>query len=825
EGRIYRLWEKSGFFNPDKLPGKKRRRPFSISMPPSNITGELHLGHALGFTIQDILTRYHRMKGQAALWLPGTDHAAIATQVVVEQALQQEGTSRQKLGREKFLKRVWQWKKQYGSRINEQTRRLGALPDWSRERFTMDEGMTLAVQTAFKKLYDQKLIYRGERIINWCPVCQTAISDLEVDHQETPGSLWYIAYPLADGSGKISVATTRPETMLGDTAVAVNPTDPRYKKLIGKNAKLPLMNREIPIIADPRVDKDFGTGAVKVTPAHDPLDFDLGQTHHLPSIQVIGQDGKITPAGHDFEGLTSVEARARVVEQLRAGGMIEREEDYVHAVGYCSRSNTVIEPLLSLQWFLKTKDMAKKAMATVRSGKIRIVPKRFAKIYFHWMENIRDWNISRQIWWGHRLPVYYKKDGRGKVVTKVSVKHPGRGWVQDEDTLDTWFSSGLWTFSTLGWPGRAKDLPRFHPTNVLVTGWDILFFWVARMIMFSEHFLGQPPFRTVYLHGIVLDAEGKKMSRSKANGVDPLIMVDRYGADALRMSLIVGNAPGQDFRFQEQKVAAYRNFANKLWNISRYILQHPRPIGSAKAATLADWWIISRLQQTTKALTKDIDTFDFSSAGQTLYAFVWHDFADWYLEASKLEKNVGVLYQVLETTLTLLHPFMPFVTEELWRQLTAGGSLLVHPWPKYAAGHVSKVAEKTFADLQKSVVALRNFRAHSALPGGVTGECVARGSVALLQALSGVSLRATDRLEVTSKFHEIFLGHTRFSFPIEYVDRYESWRTRERQWLETYIAKLEQRLGNEQFVEHAPAAVVAEEREKMAEAKQRLLEL
>ncbi len=826
ESDIYRAWEASGFFNPDKLPGAKKKT-FTISMPPPNITGELHVGHALGMTIQDVLIRYHRLLGEKALWVPGTDHAAIATQVVVERELRKEGFDRASLGRKKFLDRVWKWKELYGGKIVEQVKAMGASADWSRERFTMDEGLTQAVQTAFVKLYKDGLIYRGERIINWCSDCQTAISDLEVDHQDVPGKLWYIRYPLVDGSGTLTVATTRPETMLGDTAVAVNPKDERYAKMVGKNIRLPIADREIPIIADNRIDQTFGTGAVKVTPAHDPLDFDLGRDHKLPSIQIIGFDGKMTAeAGKDFSGLTPLKAREKVVDLLRESNILEKEEDYIHAVGFCSRTKTIIEPLVSLQWFMSMKPMAAKAMAAVRTKKITIVPERYEKVYFHWMENIRDWNISRQIWWGHRLPVWYAPTDVKHEQPKVSVEAPAAGWVQDDNTLDTWFSSGLWTFSTLGWPKKTKDLQRFHPTDVMETGWDILFFWVARMIMFSLYFTGEIPFKTVYLHGLILDEQGKKMSKSKGTGIDPLPIAEKYGMDALRMSLIIGNAPGQDFRLYEKKIEGYRNFANKLWNVARFTFLQPRPEGKVKPVSLADQWIDQRRKLLINTVTEALERLDLSAAGQALYDFVWHDFADWYIESSKVEPNIGLTYDVLETVLVLLHPFMPFITEHLWAQIRPGKMLMVASWPKKQAQRASPAVKK-FEALQQTVSALRNFKLHSQMPTTAPVRFVNSLSVEpqLLKTLSGVATEPLDRLTVTGGYHEIVLGEMRFHIPSEYVQKFESWRTKERQELEKYIATIEQKLANQQFVDHAPAAVVADEREKIAEAKRRLLEV
>ncbi len=829
ETDIYRRWEESGFFNPDKLPGK-RAKPFVISMPPSNITGELHIGHMLGFTIQDILIRYRRMAGERTLWLPGTDHAAISTQVVVERELRQQGIDRRRLGREKFLKKVWAWKEKYGQRIIEQTKRVGASADWSRERFTMDDQLTKAVQTAFVKLYQDGYIYRGERIINWCSDCQTAISDLEVDHQDIPGKLWHITYPLADGSGHITVATTRPETMLGDTAVAVNPKDARYTKLVGRRVCLPVVGREVPIIADRRVDQDFGTGAVKVTPAHDSLDFDIGHDHGLERVQVIGFDGKMTEAaGLEFAGLSVERARTKVVERLRHDGALEKEEDYIHAIGFCQRSNTPIEPLVSRQWFMRMKKLAQPAIEAVRRGKIKILPEHYTKVYFHWMENIRDWNISRQIWWGHRLPVWHQKSDTTHESPKVSLTKPGSSWVQDEDTLDTWFSSGLWTFSTLGWPENTADLKKFHPTDVMETGWDILFFWVARMIMFSLYFRKEIPFRTVYLHGLILDEGGKKMSKSKGTGLDPLPLAEKYGMDAMRMSLVVGNAAGQDFRLYEKKVESYRNFSNKLWNVARFALAKPRPRGPIKVASLADVWILSKLQDAIIEVTGSLKSYDFSRAGGWLYNFIWHDFADWYIEVSKVYPNPAVQYRVLETVLKLLHPFMPFVTEEIWSRICPDRLLLVEPWPKQVAQWVRPAEAGGFHLLQQTAIALRNFKTHSGLPAGAQGNYVdpheRKIDAALLRALTNVIVTLESRLVPLGAYKELYLGPTKFQFRAEFVDRFESWRAKERQAMESYVAGLEKKLAAAQFTSHAPAAVVDQEREKLAAARARLLEL
>lgn len=825
ESDIYRRWEASGYFNPDKLPNAKKRKPYVISMPPPNITGELHLGHALGITIEDIFIRFERMRGRAALYLPGTDHAAIATQVVVERALEKEGKRRADLGREAFLEEVWKWKESYGTRIVEQVKRIGASADWSRQRFTMDEGMSKAVQTAFVRLYRDKLIYRGQRIVNWCPVCQTAISDLEVDHEETPGTLWHIRYPLVDGSGSITVATTRPETMVGDTAVAVNPKDERYTGLIGKKILLPIVGREIPIVADHRIDPTFGTGAVKVTPAHDPLDYDIGQDNSLPSVTVIGYDGRMTKeAGALVAGSTTEQARQLVITELRQLELLEKEEDYRHSVSHCSRSKNVIEPLLSLQWFIKTKPLAEKAVEAVRSKKVAIVPERYEKTYFHWLENIRDWNISRQIWWGHRLPVWYSVKN-GKELVKVSITSPGEEWHQDTDTLDTWFSSGLWTFSTLGWPKKTADLKRFHPTQVLETGWDILFFWVARMMMFSLYFMDEVPFETIYLHGLVLDRDGKKMSKSKGTGIDPLPTADTYGMDAVRMSLIIGNAPGQDFRLYEEKIEGYRNFANKLWNIGRYI--STQPVTPRGELTDGDVWILHRLHEVQEKVTKHITEYQLSLAGQTLYDFLWHDVADWYIEYSKIQPNPDVLRHVWHTAIRLLHPFMPFITEALWVGLQEKELLMVADWPTTTPS-TSEDQERIerFQKMQQTIAALRIFRTASGLTAQDVGEVVAsEQDVRILMALSRTPVRSVDRLTVGAACVDIRLGQHVFHFPKRVVDAYATWQFKERQKLQQYIATIQKKLSNEGFVARAPEGVVAEERKKLAEAEQQLMSL
>jgi len=794
EKPIYKLWQKSGFFNPDKLPFKTKKA-FSMAMPPANVTGDLHIGHARYLTLQDIITRYHRMKQKKALWLPGTDHAGISTQVMVERLLKKEGVNRHQIGREKFLEHVWAWKEKYGNKISEQYKSMGASCDWSREHFTMDSDLTKAVQTAFINMFNDGLIYRDLRLTNWCPRCQTALSNLEVDYKEKESQLWYIKYPVVGTSSHfIRVATTRPETMLGDTAVAVNPNDKRYKKLVGKNVLIPLINRQIPIVTDKNVDMEFGTGAVKVTPAHDDLDFQIAKRSDLPVIRVIGLDGRMTKqATESFFGLKVMEARKKVLAKLKQHGFLEKTENYEKSMAYCQRCNSIIEPIATKQWFIKMDDLAKKAIEVVKKKKIKIIPVHFKKVYFHFLKNIRDWCISRQLWWGHQIPVWYCGDkslahekrigfaskvvpqvkkgktktyrlrrhdlkmgekivfenskskkifGQGvvinieeKKISKIDLKdkehhttyenierlikafkkhypkkkvtakakaylytykfypleekscaraiasikkpkkcpHCGQTDLkQDPDTLDTWFSSSLWTFSTLGWPASVKtsaggpnktgDLARFHPTDVMETGWDILFFWVARMIMMSLYHLKEIPFKTVYLHGLILDKNGKKMSKSKGTGVDPLVMTEKYGTDAIRLSLILGTSSGQDMKMYEQKIAGARNFCNKLWNIARFTFMNKRPKSKPKAKSLSDKWILSELNTLIKEVDQDFEKFRFSQVAEKLYEFTWHKFADWYLEISKLEKNHAITYHILEETLKLWHPFIPFIT-------------------------------------------------------------------------------------------------------------------------------------------------------------------
>ncbi|MDL2206452.1 valine--tRNA ligase [Eubacteriales bacterium OttesenSCG-928-N13] len=698
ETRLYEEWEQKGYFTPERVPGKK---PFVIMMPPPNITGQLHMGHALDTMPQDVLTRYHRMLGEPTLWLPGTDHASIATEVKIVDALKAEGLTKQDLGREKFLERAWEWKEEYGGRITRQLRRLGASCDWTRERFTMDAGLNKAVVEVFVRLYEKDLIYRGDRIINWCPVCKTALSDAEVEYEEQQTSLWHIKYPGPDGRD-IIVATTRPETMLGDTGVAVNPNDPRYDGLVGKTVTLPIMNREIPIVADDYVDLEFGTGAVKMTPAHDPNDFEVAMRHNLPLLRVLNDDGTMNEAAGKFAGMTRMDCRRAIVKELEELGLLVKTEPLTHNVGTCYRCHDTVEPLVSTQWFVKMKPLAEPAIDKAKSGELKFVPERFTKTYYNWMENIRDWCISRQLWWGHRIPAYYC-DSCGHTV--VARENPetcpkcGGAVRQDEDVLDTWFSSALWPFSTLGWPDETEDLKYFYPTSVMSSGYDIIFFWDARMIFSGLEQMGSLPFDTVLLHGLVRDEQGRKMAKSLGNGIDPLIMIDKYGCDALRFSLAMGVSPGSDIRMSEEKIESFRNFANKIWNASRFVLmnldgEQPIDVLSIPKDQLepSDRWILTRYQQAVRTVSQNLDALDLGLAAQKIYEFAWNEFCDWYIELCKTRLNGedaqakgvarAVLYHVLMGILKLLHPYMPFLTDEVYRYLPGSGpSIMIDRWP------------------------------------------------------------------------------------------------------------------------------------------------
>ena len=731
EDRIYDFWMKGKYFHAEVDPKKK---PYTIVIPPPNITGQLHLGHAMDETLQDTLIRWRRMQGYSALWLPGTDHASIATEAKIVEAMRKEGITKEEIGREKFLERAWAWKDQYGGRIVEQLKKLGSSCDWDRLRFTMDEGCNKAVNHVFKKLYDKGLIYRGERIINWCPHCKTSISDAEVVFEEKEGSFWHLRYPLSDGSGYIELATTRPETMLGDTAVAVHPDDELYKALVGKTVILPLVNKEIPIIADSYVEQDFGTGVVKITPAHDPNDFEVGLRHNLPVINVMDDGGVINENGGKYAGMPALEARKQIVKDLDEAGFLIKIEPIKHNVGTCYRCGTVVEPRVSTQWFVKMEPLAKPAIDAVKDGDIRFIPERMDKVYYNWMENIKDWCISRQLWWGHQIPAWYCECGEtivSETVPTVCPKCGGTHLTRDPDTLDTWFSSALWPFSTLGWPDNTEELKYFYPTNTLVTGYDIIFFWVARMIFSGLEHMGEVPFNTVFFHGLIRDAQGRKMSKSLGNGVDPLDVISVYGADALRFTLVTGNSPGNDLRFSEEKVSASRNFANKIWNAARFILMNieGKDIDCAlpKKLYTSDKWILNRFNNVTAAVTENLEKFELGMAVSKLYDFIWDDFCDWYIELAKIRMNGAdeesadsarrVLVWTMSNTLKLLHPFMPYITEEIWQTLPHDGeALIVAKWPEYDEALSFPQEAKNLENVMALIRAIRTRRNEMNVP-------------------------------------------------------------------------------------------------------------
>ena len=732
EDRIYKSWLDGGYFHAEADPAKK---PYTIVIPPPNITGQLHMGHALDETLQDILVRFRRMQGYCTLWLPGTDHASIATEAKIVEAMRKEGIKKEDIGREAFLERAWDWKAKYGGRIVEQLKKLGSSCDWQRERFTLDEGCSKAVREVFVRLYEKGLIYRGKRIINWCPHCRTSISDAEVEFSERDGYFWHVRYPFKDGSGYIELATTRPETMLGDTAVAVHPDDERYKALVGKTLILPLVGREIPLIADGYVERDFGTGVVKITPAHDPNDFEVGLRHNLEVINVMDDSGSINENGGKYAGMTGLEARKKIVEDLKEQGFLVKVEPIKHNVGSCYRCGTVVEPRVSTQWFVKMEPLAKPALEAVREGKVRFIPERFTKIYYHWMENIKDWCISRQLWWGHRIPAWYCRDC-GEIVVSRETPHKcpkcgSENLKQDEDTLDTWFSSALWPFSTLGWPDETPDFKYFYPTDTLVTGYDIIFFWVSRMIFSAIEQTGEVPFKTVLIHGLVRDEQGRKMSKSLGNGIDPLKIIGEYGADALRFMLAAGNSPGNDMRFSPDKVQASRNFANKIWNASRFIQMNidGRDVKNALPDKLAleDKWIVDLFNNTAKEVTANLERFELGIAVQKLYDFLWNEFCDWYIEISKIRLNSDdeaaaqnarqVLVWVMSGTVKLLHPFMPFITEEIWQALPHDGkTIMMAGWPEYDGKLSFAQASEEMGKIMDAVRAVRNRRSEMNVP-------------------------------------------------------------------------------------------------------------
>ena len=769
EDRIYKYWNDSGCF---KAEIDENKKPYTIVIPPPNITGQLHMGHALDETLQDILIRYKRMSGYSALWLPGTDHASIATEAKIVEAMKKDGVTKEDIGRDGFMERAWEWKKQYGGRIVEQLKKLGSSCDWSRERFTMDEGCNKAVKEVFVKLYEKGLIYRGERIINWCPHCLTSISDAEVEYEDQAGHFWHLRYKIKDSDEYLELATTRPETLLGDTAVAVNPEDERYKDLVGKTVILPIVHREIPIVADDYVEMDFGTGVVKITPAHDPNDFEVGLRHNLPVINVMTDDAKITDDYPKYAGMDRYEARKAIVADLEAEGALVKIEDYSHNVGTCYRCGTTVEPRVSKQWFVKMESLAKPAIDAVKNGETKFVPERFDKIYFHWLENIKDWCISRQLWWGHQIPAFYCDTCGEMVVTKENkavCPKCGKEMRQDPDTLDTWFSSALWPFSTLGWPDKTDDLKYFYPTNTLVTGYDIIFFWVVRMMFSGIEHMGEVPFKTVLIHGLVRDEQGRKMSKSLGNGIDPLEVIDKYGADALRFMLANGNSPGNDMRYSDDKVKAARNFANKLWNASRFIMMNlPEDFeikGLPENLTLEDKWIVSKFNTLTKEVNENLEKFELGVAASKIYDFIWDIYCDWYIELTKpriaeggetKETAQAVLVWVMQGMLKLLHPFMPYITEEIWQVLTnESGSIMVSSFPVYEEKYSFAKEEEDFSKVIDAIKAVRARRTEMNVPPSVKAKIFIETQYGELFSSCGLffeKLASASEIEVADKY-------------------------------------------------------------------------
>ncbi len=849
EDKWYQHWEQHGYF---KAEADSDKPPFTIVMPPPNVTGQLHMGHALDCTMQDILTRWRRMQGYNTLWLPGTDHAGIATQAKVEEQLRMEGTSKYDLGREKFLERVWLWKNQYGNRITHQLRKMGSSCDWSRERFTMDEGCSKAVREVFVSLYEQGLIYRDNYITNWCPHCHTTISDIEVEHKEKPGHLYYLKYPFTDGSGFIVVATTRPETMLGDTAVAVNPQDERYQAFIGKTLLLPVVNREIPVIADEYVDSEFGTGAVKITPAHDPNDFEVGRRHHLAEIKVMDRDARMTAEAGIYAGMDRWECRQALLKQLENEGILLKIEDRDHAVGHCYRCDTIIEPMVSEQWFVKMEPLAKPAIAAAREGRVEFVPARFTKIYLGWMENIRDWCISRQLWWGHRIPVWYCQDCGQTIVSKTDPeacsKCGSSNLEQDLDVLDTWFSSGLWPFSTLGWPEKTEDLACYYPTSVLVTGRDIIFFWVARMIFSGLANMQEVPFRQVFIHGLVLDALGRKMSKSAGNGVDPIEVIEKYGADSLRFMLVTGNTPGNDLRFRLERLEGARNFANKIWNASRFALMNladfdPKCQPQESELSLADLWIRGRLKTVAAEVTANLEKYELGEAARLLYEFIWDEFCDWYIEMAKpalygkaetsRTDSQYIIAQTLRQALELLHPFMPFITEEIWQKLPHdGSSIMLADWPHFEGlTEAEKAAAEQMGVLMEAVRAIRHIRSEMNVPLGKKAEAILvtasenlaafQKMQAYLETLAAVKVEfKTELAQAPEQSAHAAVKDLEIYLPLKgLIDLDKELARLQKELAETEkdLAKIQGKLNNEGFLAKAPPEVIAKEKDKAAE--------
>ena len=854
EERLYSKWMEKKYFHAE-VDGS--RKPFTIVIPPPNITGQLHMGHALDNTMQDILIRYKRMQGYNALWQPGTDHASIATEVKIIEKLKEEGTSKEELGRDGFLKRAWEWKKEYGGRIIGQLKKMGSSCDWDRERFTMDEGCNKAVTEVFCKMHEKGWIYKGSRIINWCPVCNTSISDAEVEYEEQAGHFWHIKYPLLDEDGQpsstefLEFATTRPETMLGDTAVAVNPEDERYRHLVGRKVLLPFVDRQIPIVADPYVDMEFGTGVVKITPAHDPNDFEVGKRHDLPEINIMNDDATINANGGKFRGMDRYEARAAIVKELEEMGLLVKVEDYSHNVGTHDRCKTTIEPLIKKQWFVKMDELIRPAVKAVKDGEIRLVPERMEKTYFNWTDNIRDWCISRQLWWGHRIPAYYCDKCGETIVAKEAPETCGKcgggHFTQDPDTLDTWFSSALWPFSTLGWPEKTEELDYFYPTDVLVTGYDIIFFWVIRMIFSGYEQMGEKPFHTVLFHGLVRDAQGRKMSKSLGNGIDPLEVIDQYGADALRLTLMTGNAPGNDMRFSYEKVEASRNFANKVWNASRFIMMNMEGKETGETAKdglePADRWILSKLNRLIKEVTDNMEHYELGVAVQKVYDFIWDEFCDWYIEMvkprlynsddkSSQDAALWTLKTVLSQALKLLHPYMPFITEEIYCSLQpAEESIMISPWPTYREEWDFEKEEKDIETIKEAVRGIRNVRTQmNVAPSRKAKVFVVSGNEEILASFeegrlffaslayaSEVILQkdkqgvGDDAVSVVIPGATLYIPFAELVDIAKEIDRLEKEEGR----LQGELARVNGMLNNEKFISKAPEAKIAQEKEKL----------
>ena len=850
EDRLYKSWLDKKYFHAKREADKET---YTIVIPPPNITGQLHMGHALDNTLQDILIRYHRMAGYDTLWLPGTDHASIATEAKIVEAMKKEGVTKEDLGREKFLERAWDWKAQYGGRIIEQLKKMGSSCDWDRERFTLDEGCNKAVNEVFCKLYEKGLIYRGERIINWCPHCLTSISDAEVEYEDQAGHFWHLRYPFKDGSGYLELATTRPETLLGDTAVAVNPNDERYKDMVGKTLILPLVHREIPVVADDYVEMDFGTGVVKITPAHDPNDFEVGLRHNLEVINVLTPDAKITDDYPAYAGMDRYEARKAIVKDLEKEGALVEIEDYSHNVGTCYRCGTTVEPRVSKQWFVKMKPLAGPAIDAVKNGETKFIPQRFEKVYFHWLENIRDWCISRQLWWGHRIPAWYCADCGEITVSRTApdaCAHCGsQNITQDPDTLDTWFSSALWPFSTLGWPEETEDLKHYYPTNTLVTGYDIIPFWVMRMMFSGIEQTGKAPFDTVLIHGLVRDAQGRKMSKSLGNGIDPLEIIDKYGADALRFTLATGNSPGNDMRFSDERVEASRNFANKIWNAARFILMN---LGENEPAPhipenliLEDKWILSLYNALVVGVTDSLEKFELGMAVQKLYDFIWDVFCDWYIEIAKIRLNgedetakstvKAVLVYVMSNTLKLLHPFMPFITEEIWQTLPhEGESIMVANWPKADSALTYAAEEAQMERIMTAIKAVRNRRAEMNVPPSkkakvfietAYGDTFAAGTVFFNRLASASEVQVAEQFDGMDDAVSIITESARIYIPMDELVDFQAELKRlekEKESVQKELDMVNGKLGNENFVSKAPAAVVEKQRQAKAQLEEKM---